>query len=168
MVNVLIEHDKHQLLQNGAPESIEKVKKLELEYEEGIIVRDIKLMKEIRSRKILNIQLVIAFIPFFTANIIFLAPYKTKNTLLTGSCHFIMFMTYNILLVVFTFYEFKLWIIFNKTNFLNNKINSFRLAAFFFITNTYLAVHIWMMYKFSSEFIEEYIFRGETTTNVYT
>ena len=55
MVNVLTEHDKFQLLLNGASQIVEKVKQLELLYEESIAIRDIKLAKEIRSRKILNI-----------------------------------------------------------------------------------------------------------------
>ena len=168
MVDVLTEHDKHQLLQNGTSQDVVKEKQIELEYEESIAIRDIKLAKEIRSRKILDIQLVLAFIPFSLANVGFLVPYKTENALLTGTCHFIMFMTYNILLVVFSISEYKLWTSLKKTNFLNGKINSCRLAAFFFFTNTYLAVHIWMMYHFSSEFIQQYIFREKQTTNVYT
>ena len=97
----------------------------------------------------------IAFIPFCTANVVFLAPYKTENALLTGICHFYMFMNYTILLIVFSISEYKLWTSLKKTNFLSGKINSFRIAAFFFFTNAYLAVHIWMVYHFSSEFILE-------------
>ena len=168
MIIILIEHDKHQLLQNGAPKDIVKVKKIELLYEEDIIIRNMKLMKEKRSRKILNIQLVLALIPFCTANLVFLAPYYTENAILTGISHFIMFMTYSILFVVFSFYGCKLWLNLRKTNFLNGKINSFRLAAFFFFTNAYLAIHIWMMYHFSSEFIQQYILGGKESTSVYT
>ena len=55
MVDVLLEHDKHQFLQNGVPENFEKEKQIELEYEESIAIRDKKLAKEVRSRQILNI-----------------------------------------------------------------------------------------------------------------
>ena len=52
---VLAEHDKHQLLQNGAPQTVVKEKQLDLESEESIAIRNNKLAKEIRSRQILNI-----------------------------------------------------------------------------------------------------------------
>ena len=55
MVDFLTEHDKHQLLQNGTSQDVVKEKQIELEYEESIAIRDIKLAKEIRSRKILDI-----------------------------------------------------------------------------------------------------------------
>ena len=55
LVNVLTEHDKLKILQNDGPGVVVKEKKIEVEYEEGLAIRDIKLMKEIRSRKILNI-----------------------------------------------------------------------------------------------------------------
>ena len=170
MVDVLTEHDKHRLLQNDGPKFVEKEKQLEVEYEEGLAIRDIKLMKEIRSRKILNIQIVIAFIPFCTANIVFLAPYKTENALFTGICHFYMLLNYTILLIVFSISECKLWTSLKKTNFLDGKINSLRLAAFFFFTNTYLAVHIWMMYHFSKEFILKILNKNDPfrPSNPYT
>ena len=50
MVDVLLEHDKHQFLQNGVPENFEKEKQIELEYEESIAIRDNKLAKENKSR----------------------------------------------------------------------------------------------------------------------
>ena len=61
-----------------------------------------------------------------------------------------MLMIYSILLIVFSIYEYKLCTKLNKTNFLNGKVNSFRVAAFFFFVNTYLVIHILMMYQFSS------------------
>ena len=50
MDNILTEFDELNLLLNGAPEVIEKVNKKVLLYEDSIAIRDIKLMKENRSR----------------------------------------------------------------------------------------------------------------------
>ena len=55
MVDVLLEHDKHQFLQNGVPENFEKEKQIEIEYEESLAIRDLKLVIENRSRYILNV-----------------------------------------------------------------------------------------------------------------
>lgn len=75
--NVLTELDEQYLLLNGEPGVIEKKTKIELSYEEKILISDNKMIKEIKSRKILKICLAVAFIPFCIANIVFIGPYKT-------------------------------------------------------------------------------------------
>lgn len=124
----------------------------------------------------LNIQVLVAFIPFCFANFVFIVPFYIPDEreefkiIFTGICYFIMFMTYIILFFMFSFLQFKVWSNLKNKNFFDGRISNRSILAFFTVTNTYLFVKIWIMYTFSSPFFK-YIFDNKdatTLSNPYT
>ena len=128
---------------------------------------------EINMRQSIHKRVLALSVPFCIANGVFILPFKIGdeqvNFKITGVCHCIMLVTYVSLQVIFFILEFRVWKQLNQTNFVQQRVSKRHVATYFFLTNLYLMVHIWMMFFFSKGIIVS-IFSNEQELNsdIYT
>ena len=79
-----------------------------------------------------------------------------------------MLIAYISFQVAFVFFEIKVWNKLKQTNFIDHRVNKYKLAIYFFLVNLYLSVHIWMMAVFSKGFIKSMFTNANTEENLYS
>ena len=134
--------------------------------------REQKIENELLKIQNIHKYVFICIVPFAIANGVFILPFKFNdqyvNFVATGLCHSIMLIAYILFQIAFVFIEFKVWDKLKQTNFIENRVNKWKLGIYFLLVNLYLTVHIWMMTLFSQGFIKSMFTNSITEENLYS